>query len=199
MIDVGVNLVPTEGSASVGLREIARRAGVSHGAPRRYFPTHHALLSAVAHRGFEDLGTRSEAAATDTTAPRDQLEALARTYVGYALERRGMFELMFRHDLLTLLGAGFATVMVTTTGTVVGDAPPGYAGVLGGLKQTAMNIGPTLGIAVAVGTSRTPAPAFDSALLILAGIAVLGLPFASLLPSGRPTDHAGCDTADHST
>ncbi|MFE4770929.1 TetR/AcrR family transcriptional regulator [Streptomyces sp. NPDC056713] len=100
LIDVGVHLVLTEGSASVGLREIARRAGVSHGAPRRYFATHHALLSAVARRGFEDLATRFETAVDPEAPPRAQLERLAKTYVGYALECRGMFELMFRHDLL---------------------------------------------------------------------------------------------------
>ncbi|MFD8824419.1 TetR/AcrR family transcriptional regulator [Streptomyces sp. NPDC059605] len=100
LIDAGVDLVLSEGSASVGLRETARRAGVSHGAPRRYFPTHHALLSAVARRGFQDIGARFEAAVTETATPRGQLEAIARVYVGYALERRGMFELMFRHDLL---------------------------------------------------------------------------------------------------
>ncbi|WFB05752.1 TetR/AcrR family transcriptional regulator [Streptomyces sp. LX-29] len=100
LIDVGVELVLAEGSASLGLREIARRAGVSHGAPRRHFPTHHALLSAIARRGFEDLAARVGAAIADTTSPRAQLQAVARVYVGYALERRGMFELMFRHDLL---------------------------------------------------------------------------------------------------
>ncbi|MFE9411150.1 TetR/AcrR family transcriptional regulator [Streptomyces sp. NPDC006704] len=100
LIDVGVELVTTEGSASLGLREIARRAGVSHGAPRRYFPTHHALLSAIARRGFEDLGARFAAAIADTASPRAQLRTIARVYVGYALEYRGMFELMFRHDLL---------------------------------------------------------------------------------------------------
>ncbi|ARZ65967.1 TetR family transcriptional regulator [Streptomyces albireticuli] len=100
LIDIGVDLVMTEGTASLGLREIARRAGVSHGAPRRYFPTHHALLSAIAHRGFADLKGRFEAATGGTTSPRGQLRALGRAYVGYALEHRGMFELMFRHDLL---------------------------------------------------------------------------------------------------
>ncbi|RFC77596.1 TetR/AcrR family transcriptional regulator [Streptomyces sp. AcE210] len=100
LIDVGVDLVLTEGSASVGLREIARRAGVSHGAPRRYFATHHALLSAVARRGFKDLAARFEAAVDPEAPPRAQLERLAEAYVGYALECRGMFELMFRHDLL---------------------------------------------------------------------------------------------------
>lgn len=100
LIDVGVDLVMAEGSASLGLREIARRAGVSHGAPRRYFPTHHALLSAIARRGFEELGARCAAATSATASPRAQVQALARVYVGYALECRGMFELMFRHDLL---------------------------------------------------------------------------------------------------
>ncbi|MET8298477.1 MFS transporter [Streptomyces sp. NPDC005180] len=84
-----------------------------------------------------------------------------------------------------VLGAGFATVMVTATGTVVGEAPAGYAGAVGGLKQTAMNIGPTLGIAITASTSRTPVPAFGSTLLILAAVAVLGLLSAWLLPSGR--------------
>ncbi|MGD3110816.1 TetR/AcrR family transcriptional regulator, partial [Streptomyces sp. YGL11-2] len=58
LIDVGVDLVTTDGPAALGLREIARRAGVSHGAPRRYFPTHRALLSAIARRGFAELGER---------------------------------------------------------------------------------------------------------------------------------------------
>ncbi|MGW0817971.1 TetR/AcrR family transcriptional regulator [Streptomyces viridiviolaceus] len=100
LVDVGVELVLSEGTGSVGLREIARRAGVSHGAPRRYFPTHRALLSAIASRGFEELSARSAAATAETAVPRAQLAALARVYVAYALERRGMFELMFRHDLL---------------------------------------------------------------------------------------------------
>lgn len=102
LIDVGVELVTSEGTAALGLREIARRAGVSHGAPRRYFATHHALLSAIARRGFEELGSRIPAAMAGPGAddPRGQVRALGRAYVGYALEHRGMFELMFRHDLL---------------------------------------------------------------------------------------------------
>ncbi len=104
LIDVGVDLVMTEGSAALGLREIARRAGVSHGAPRRYFPTHRSLLSAIARRGFADLAARIKAATAPTPdgarTPREQVRAIGREYVGYALEHRGMFELMFRHDLL---------------------------------------------------------------------------------------------------
>ncbi|MFD3654632.1 MFS transporter [Streptomyces sp. NPDC058620] len=104
------------------------------------------------------------------------------------------------------LGAGFTTVMVTATGTVVGEAPPEYAGVVGGLKQTAMNVGPTLGIAVAAGMmpmgpsilttpGEGPAPAMSgsamgSALLVLAALAALGLLPAVLLPP-RPVHDVG--------
>ncbi|GGU69913.1 TetR family transcriptional regulator [Streptomyces albospinus] len=104
LIDVGVDLVTTDGPDALGLREIARRAGVSHGAPRRYFPTHRALLSAIARRGFAELGERIADVAGASGPPREQVAALARAYVGFALERRGMFELMFRHDLLNSEG-----------------------------------------------------------------------------------------------
>ncbi|MGY5014991.1 TetR/AcrR family transcriptional regulator [Streptomyces sp. 900105755] len=100
LVDVGVDLVMTEGTGSLGLREIARRAGVSHGAPRRYFPTHQALLSAIARRGLADLKDRFTGVTAGIPSARGQLEALGKTYVGYALECRGMFELLFRHDLL---------------------------------------------------------------------------------------------------
>ncbi|MEV7212699.1 TetR/AcrR family transcriptional regulator [Kitasatospora cineracea] len=98
LVDAGVELVLAEGSGAVGLREIARRAGVSHGAPRRYFPTHRALLSAVARRGFEELAGRF--AAVPAGDARARVAGTARAYLAYAAERRGMFELMFRHDLL---------------------------------------------------------------------------------------------------
>ncbi|NUW33102.1 TetR/AcrR family transcriptional regulator [Nonomuraea sp. SMC257] len=100
LIDAGVDLVMARGAGDLGLREIARAAGVSHGAPRRYFPTHHSLLSAIAHRGFAALEARFDAAGQGAATPRDHLRALARAYVRYAVECPGMFELMFRHDLL---------------------------------------------------------------------------------------------------
>ncbi|AUG75056.1 TetR family transcriptional regulator [Kitasatospora sp. MMS16-BH015] len=100
LIDAGVALLAAQGPAALGLREIARHAGVSHGAPRRHFPTHRALLSAIARRGLASLAAHLAAADHPDAPPRERLAALGRAYVGYAVEQRGMFELMFRHDLL---------------------------------------------------------------------------------------------------
>ncbi|MEU8012737.1 TetR/AcrR family transcriptional regulator [Micromonospora parva] len=101
LVAAGVDLVLSEGQSAVSLREIARRAGVSHGAPRRYFPTHVDLLSAIAREGFADLTARVEQTMRDVGPdPRTRLTALARTYLDFAAAHRGMFELMFRHDLL---------------------------------------------------------------------------------------------------
>ncbi|MGW7545378.1 TetR/AcrR family transcriptional regulator [Streptomyces sp. NPDC054770] len=101
LVDVGVELVAAEGAQALTLREIARRAGVSHGAPRRWFPTHLELLSAIARRGFTELAVRAEAALGDgTAAPGAQVAALAWVYLEFARDNPGMYELMFRHDLL---------------------------------------------------------------------------------------------------
>ncbi len=100
LVRVGVELVNAEGAQALSLREIARRAGVSHGAPRRYFPTHLELLSAIARQGFTELAARVDAEDRETTAPRERIAALAHVYLDYAGTRRGMYELMFRHDLL---------------------------------------------------------------------------------------------------
>ncbi|HEX6685303.1 MAG TPA: TetR/AcrR family transcriptional regulator [Candidatus Limnocylindrales bacterium] len=101
LVAVGVDLLAREGTQKISLREIARRAGVSHGAPRRYFPTHQALLAAIAREGYSELGRRiGPLAADDGADPRERLHELGRQYLDFARTHRGMFELMFRHDLL---------------------------------------------------------------------------------------------------
>ncbi|MYY17035.1 MULTISPECIES: TetR/AcrR family transcriptional regulator [unclassified Streptomyces] len=103
LVAVGVQLVEERGVQALTLREIARAAGVSHGAPRRYFPTHVSLLSAIARTGFADLAGRAAAVAEPGEAERDpraQVERLCQVYLDFARTRGGMFELMFRHDLL---------------------------------------------------------------------------------------------------
>ncbi|MFY9930976.1 MAG: TetR/AcrR family transcriptional regulator [Streptosporangiaceae bacterium] len=141
LIDAGAELVAGGGSAAVSLREIARRAGVSHGAPRRYFPTHLELLSAIARRGFTGLAARlGEAAAGSADDPRARLAALGRAYLDFAASNRGMYELMFRHDLLESGRLGLrevslplfrmVTALVSDAGTPGDAAPEVVAGAL---------------------------------------------------------------------
>ncbi|MGO4202992.1 TetR/AcrR family transcriptional regulator [Rhodococcus sp. TAF43] len=105
LVSAGVELLEAAGASGVSLRAITRRAGVSHGAPRRYFPTHNALLAAIAVEGFSDLAVRLRPSLDGSSAPaRDRLVALGIAYVEFARDRPAMFELMFRHDLLE--GAG---------------------------------------------------------------------------------------------
>src|SRR3954469_13920199 len=108
LIEAGVELVRDEGTEALTLREIARRAGVSHGAPRRYFPTHRELLAAVARVGYDRLSGRVAPVVPSPRLPglpgapgrrRDRRAGwlvLGRLYLEFAHPDRGMFELMFR-------------------------------------------------------------------------------------------------------
>ncbi|MGX1273439.1 TetR/AcrR family transcriptional regulator [Streptomyces phaeoluteigriseus] len=120
LVDVGVELLAREGVGALTLREIARRAGVSHGAPRRHFPTHLELLSAIARRGFTDLAGRVASARGDGTAtPREQITELGRVYLDFALANRGMYGLMFRHDLLNSGHLGLRDTSLPLFGVLV--------------------------------------------------------------------------------
>lgn len=84
------------GVEALSLRELARDAGVSHGAPRRHFPDRGALLDALAASGFARLGRELEravgAAGRDAEA---RLRALASAYVAFATRDAALLELMF--------------------------------------------------------------------------------------------------------
>jgi EmrB/QacA subfamily drug resistance transporter len=81
-----------------------------------------------------------------------------------------------------LLGAGFGTAMVTATAVVVRHASARSAGVAGGLQQTAMNVGPALGVAVATTLMTFTGVAMGPTLTVLAAVSALGAVFALRLP-----------------
>ena len=84
------------GQDELSLRELARRAGVSHAAPRRHFRDRQALLDALAITGFERLGAQLETAieaADDGFSPR--LHATVGAFVRFATRDAALLELMF--------------------------------------------------------------------------------------------------------
>lgn len=98
LIEAAAELVAEEGEAALSIREVARRAGVSHAAPYHHFPTKEHLLEAVADAGFAKLDTAMEAALQpmDERQPVPRFEALGLAYVRFAATRPRLFRLMFR-------------------------------------------------------------------------------------------------------
>jgi len=97
------------------LRECARRAGVSHAAPKHHFGDVRGVLTEIAARGFHQLNRRLRsklrAAGGDLDA---QFAATADAYVGFAQAHPEHFRIMFRSDLvdtgsLSLMGAALET------------------------------------------------------------------------------------------
>ena len=110
-----------EGVDGIGLREIARRAGVSHGAPLRHFPTLGSLLAAVAADGFRDLHASVDAALRTCAEddPLVRLKAAAHGYVDFARAHPGVFSLMFRSDLCDTTDPDYATAGGVAFGQLV--------------------------------------------------------------------------------
>ncbi len=100
MIEAAESILDGGGPDTLSLRRLARETGVSQTAPYRHFQDKTALLAAVATRGFEDFGAALTAALEPEPGPEQQLAAIGRAYVNFALDRPGMFRLMFLSDLL---------------------------------------------------------------------------------------------------
>ena len=79
------------GPVVVGLPEIARRVGVSATAAYRHFDSKEDLLASVAAEGFRELAAAMERCATAS----DRLGGVGLAYFDFALQKRGLFRLMF--------------------------------------------------------------------------------------------------------
>ena len=79
------------GPDAVSLREAARRVGVSATAAYRHFANKEELLASVAAEGFRELAAAMETGATES----DRLGGVGLAYFDFALQKRGLFRLMF--------------------------------------------------------------------------------------------------------
>lgn len=85
-------LLDEEGPAKVTMREVARRAGVSAGAPFRHFPDRQALLTEVADRVLADFERWQLAEIERREGP--AMKALGLGFVRYAIRHPHRFELV---------------------------------------------------------------------------------------------------------
>lgn len=101
LVHAGIDILTEGGLANFTLRECARRAGVSHAAPKNHFPSVDHLKAEIGARGFEQM--QRELAAAAEAAPSQTAEArflaMGRAYVRFATANPAAYQMMFRdHD-----------------------------------------------------------------------------------------------------
>ncbi len=94
LLDEARRVLLDRGSEAVTLRELARRTGVSHGAPARHFADRDELLDALAAQGFDELSRQLERAATDGDMT-ERFRSYAHAHVRFALSTGPLMDLMF--------------------------------------------------------------------------------------------------------
>jgi AcrR family transcriptional regulator len=93
--DAAIRLIAEVGPTAFTLREVARRAGVSHNAPYRHFQDKDDLLAAVGAEGFRELKEAMLNAALQQTNALERLKRSGLAYVSFALRRPEHFTVMF--------------------------------------------------------------------------------------------------------
>jgi AcrR family transcriptional regulator len=101
LVETAVELARSTGPDGVVLREVARRAGVSHNAAYRHFSDRAALLAEVADQAMAQLekAMRARADAVTVTDPAERavkrLGETGRAYVAFAIAEPGLFAVAF--------------------------------------------------------------------------------------------------------
>lgn len=103
LVTVATDIVVERGPEHVSVREVARRAGVSPGAPFRHFASRDALLGAVtgqAMRQLAEAAQRAQDARDDD--PLRQIELIGMAYLDWAEANPAQFKIISQRDLVGL-------------------------------------------------------------------------------------------------
>ena len=107
VLDAAIAIIELEGAESLSMREVARRAGVSHQAPYHYFGDRSGIFAAISEEGFTGLA-QAFRDVHETEMPAAKAGFIA--YLNFAREHVGHFRVMFRNDI-----CGVATHALTQT------------------------------------------------------------------------------------
>ncbi|MBX9650730.1 MAG: TetR/AcrR family transcriptional regulator [Xanthobacteraceae bacterium] len=128
LIDAALQLVGESGPDAVSVREAARRAGVSPGAPFRHFASRDALMQAVAEEAQRRFRAEIDAALSEAPAgdPLARFRALGMAYLRWAMRNPTHFEIIssrrfFDHDNAEGLSADNAE-LIELTGRTLAEA-----------------------------------------------------------------------------
>lgn len=111
LLEAALQVIAERGANDFTLREVARRAGVSHNAPYRHFADKDELLAAVAKQGFAELNAAMLEAGRREKTPLRRLTGAGLAYVGFALRRPEHFTVMFEAAIPQVNEEAFASLM----------------------------------------------------------------------------------------
>lgn len=94
------DLVAEKGPSGFSLREVARRAGVSHAAPAHHFGDAEGLLTSLAAEGYRLLSDEMEAAADGVDDAVERLRRIGLAYMKVAVDHPGHFAVLMQNDLV---------------------------------------------------------------------------------------------------
>lgn len=132
--DAALDLMRTQGHVSLSLREVARRAGVSHNAPYHHFGDRTALLKRLSERSMSELleWMRAERAAVAAGTPQEIAIRVGASYVAYAAHHPERFRVIYDPDVcapgapsaaMAPLIAAVEGILAETTASLAPDAP----------------------------------------------------------------------------
>lgn len=178
LIAAALALLTEEQNWNFSLREVARRAGVSHNAPYNHFASKHALLAAVAAAGYDTLRACMQEAAGQTETPSATLKAMGVAYVRFGVGNPAHYRLMFG----TVLSADDLTAAKNCMPSVVGEAADAAKSLLRDVIQQGAEQG---SFAISPADTEALDVAVLSAWSLVHGLTVLlidGLAGAATLP-----------------
>ena len=125
LIEAALQLVSEGGMDAVSVREAARRAGVSPGAPFRHFPSRDALIQAVAEEAQRRFRAEIETAlaAAPPGDPLGRFRCLGLAYLRWAMRNPTHFEVissrrLFDHDHAAAISSDNAELIALTEQTL---------------------------------------------------------------------------------
>jgi AcrR family transcriptional regulator len=95
LLDAALRLISEVGPTAFTLREVARRAKVSHNAPYRHFRDRDELMAAVSTQGYAELTHEMQNAGAKEETAFARLKSAGLAYVNFALHRPEHFTVMF--------------------------------------------------------------------------------------------------------
>jgi AcrR family transcriptional regulator len=102
ILKASIDLMNEGGIGALSMREVARRAGVSHQAPYHYFNDREAILAEIAGRGFDQLYDYMVSALGQARDKASRVQLMGEAYVRFALNHPEVFRLMFRCEMVDL-------------------------------------------------------------------------------------------------